>query len=46
MFGFEQMQRAGLTDAHYIPMAIDSKMYYPGATFNGQTGRQLDELPT
>ena len=40
-FGFEQMQRAGLTDAHYIPMAIDTKMYHPGATFNGQTGREL-----
>lgn len=41
MFGFEQMQRAGLTDALYIPMAIDTKMYAPGATYEGQTGREL-----
>jgi glycosyltransferase involved in cell wall biosynthesis len=41
MFGLDQMQRAGLTDARYIPMAVDTKMYAPGATYDGQTGRQL-----
>ena len=40
-FGLDQMQRAGLTDAHYIPMAIDTKTYYPGATYDGKTGREL-----
>jgi glycosyltransferase involved in cell wall biosynthesis len=40
-FGLEQMQRAGLTDARYIPMAIDTKTYFPGATYDGKTGRQL-----
>jgi glycosyltransferase involved in cell wall biosynthesis len=41
MFGLDQMERAGLTDARYIPMAINTKMYCPGATFDGQTGREL-----
>jgi glycosyltransferase involved in cell wall biosynthesis len=40
-FGLEQMQRAGATDARYIPMAIDTKTYFPGATYDGKTGRQL-----
>jgi hypothetical protein len=35
------MQRAGLTDARYIPMAIDTDLYKPGATFDGKTGREL-----
>lgn len=43
-FGLEQMQRAGLTDAHYIPMAIDTKTYCPGATYDGKTGRDLMNL--
>ena len=43
-FGLEQMQRAGLEDAQYIPMAIDTKTYYPGATYDGKTGRELMNL--
>ena len=40
-FGFEQMQRAGLTDAVYIPMAIDTDLYKPTETFEGKTGRKI-----
>jgi glycosyltransferase involved in cell wall biosynthesis len=40
-FGLEQMERAGVTDARYIPMAIDTNTYFPGATYDGKTGRQL-----
>ena len=43
-FGLEQMQRAGLTNARYIPMAIDTKTYHPGATYDGKTGRELMNL--
>jgi glycosyltransferase involved in cell wall biosynthesis len=43
-FGLLQMELAGLTDAHYIPMAIDSNTYYPGATYDGKTGRELMNL--
>jgi hypothetical protein len=42
-FGQEQIQRAGV-EALYIPMAIDSKIYYPGATYEGRTGRELMEF--
>jgi glycosyltransferase involved in cell wall biosynthesis len=43
-FGLEQMQRAGLSDALYIPMAIDPDVYVPGATYDGKTGRELMNL--
>ena len=39
-FGHEQIQRAGV-DARYIPMAIDTDLYRPGATWEGKTGREL-----
>jgi glycosyltransferase involved in cell wall biosynthesis len=39
-FGQEQIERAGL-EALYIPMAIEPSLYYPGATFNGKTGREM-----
>lgn len=39
-FGQEQIERAGV-EALYIPMAIDSKTYAPGATWEGRTGREL-----
>jgi glycosyltransferase involved in cell wall biosynthesis len=40
-FGLEQMQRAGLDNAIYIPMAIDTQLYQPTETFEGQTGREI-----
>lgn len=40
-FGFDQMRRAGLTKALYIPMAIDCDVYKPTGTFEGQTGREI-----
>ena len=39
-FGQQQIERAGVP-ARYIPMAIDTNLYRPGATYNGLTGRQL-----
>jgi len=39
-FGQEQIERAGV-EALYIPMAIDTNLYAPGATYNGMSGRQL-----
>lgn len=39
-FGQEQIERAGV-EARYIPMAIDTNLYVPGATFDGKTGREL-----
>jgi glycosyltransferase involved in cell wall biosynthesis len=40
-FGLDQMRRAGLTKALYIPMAIDCDVYKPTGTFEGQTGREI-----
>ena len=40
-FGLDQMQRAGLDKATYIPMAIDTNLYQPTETFEGQTGRSI-----
>jgi len=40
-FGLDQMKIAGVDDAEYIPMAIDTKTYFPGATYDGKTGREL-----
>jgi len=40
-FGLDQMRRIGLTKAVYIPMAIDTELYKPTDTFNGQTGRSI-----
>jgi glycosyltransferase involved in cell wall biosynthesis len=40
-FGLDQMQRAGLDKAVYIPMAIDTNLYQPTETFEGQTGRSI-----
>lgn len=39
-FGQQQIERAGVA-SHYIPMAIDTETYKPGATFDGRTGREL-----
>jgi hypothetical protein len=39
-FGREQIERAGVK-ARYIPMAIDTNLYRPGATYDGRTGREL-----
>lgn len=39
-FGREQIERAGVK-ARYIPMAIDTNLYRPGATYGGRTGREL-----
>lgn len=39
-FGQEQIERAGV-EALYIPMAIDTNVYRPGATYEGKTGREL-----
>jgi len=39
-FGQEQIERGGVA-ARYIPMAIDTDLYRPGATYNGKTGREL-----
>ena len=39
-FGQQQIERAGV-EALYIPMAIDTNLYQPGATFEGKTGREL-----
>lgn len=44
-FGLEQMQRAGLADAIYIPMAIDTDLYKATETFEGKTGRKIMGLP-
>lgn len=44
-FGLEQMQRAGLTNARYIPMAIDTNLYQPTETFDGKTGREIMGMP-
>lgn len=44
-FGLEQMQRAGLSNARYIPMAIDTDLYRPTETFDGKTGREIMGLP-
>jgi hypothetical protein len=42
LFGQDQMHRAGIEYAPYIPMAIDTKdTYKPTATYNGKTGREL-----
>jgi glycosyltransferase involved in cell wall biosynthesis len=40
-FGLDQMHRAGLDKALYIPMAIDTDTYKPTTHFEGQTGRQI-----
>jgi glycosyltransferase involved in cell wall biosynthesis len=40
-FGLDQMQRAGLDKAIYIPMAIDTNLYQPTENFEGQTGRSI-----
>ena len=40
-FGLDQMRRAGLTKALYIPMAIDCDVYKPTGTYEGQTGREI-----
>jgi hypothetical protein len=40
-FGLDQMQRAGLDKSIYIPMAIDTNLYQPTETFEGQTGRSI-----
>lgn len=40
-FGLEQMQRAGLDDAIYIPMAIDTDLYKPTSHYDNKTGREL-----
>jgi glycosyltransferase involved in cell wall biosynthesis len=40
-FGLDQMRRAGLTKALYIPMAIDCDVYKPTGTFEGQSGREI-----
>jgi len=39
-FGQQQIERAGV-EAIYIPMAIESELYKPGATYEGKTGRDL-----
>jgi glycosyltransferase involved in cell wall biosynthesis len=39
-FGQEQIQRAGI-EAVYIPMAIESGLYKPSATYEGRRGRDL-----
>ena len=40
-FGLDQMQRAGLDKAVYIPMAIDTELYQPTGSFEGKTGREI-----
>jgi glycosyltransferase involved in cell wall biosynthesis len=40
-FGLDQMQRAGLDKAIYIPMAIDTETYKPTTHFQGQSGREI-----
>lgn len=39
-FGQREIERAGV-EALYIPMAIDTDLYRPGATYEGRTGREL-----
>lgn len=39
-FGQREIERAGV-EALYIPMAIDTGLYRPGATYEGRTGREL-----
>jgi glycosyltransferase involved in cell wall biosynthesis len=39
-FGQDQIERAGVA-SEYIPMAIDTHTYKPGATLNGQRGRSI-----
>jgi uncharacterized phage-associated protein len=43
-FGQDEIQRTG-TEAVYIPMAIDAKLYKPGATYEGKRGHELMGLP-
>jgi glycosyltransferase involved in cell wall biosynthesis len=40
-FGLDQMRRAGLDKALYIPMAIDTNTYKPTTHYEGQAGREL-----
>lgn len=43
-FGLDQLQRAGI-DAQYAPHSVDTSTFKPGATVDGQNGRQLLNIP-
>lgn len=44
-FGLGQLQRAGI-DAQYAPHSVDTSVFRPGATVDGQTGRELLGVPS
>jgi len=43
-FGLEQLNRAGV-DAEYAPHSVDTSVFKPGMTVDGQTGRDLLGIP-
>lgn len=43
-FGQDEIERQGIA-CEYIPMAIDTNLYKPTATYEGVPGRQMMELP-
>lgn len=43
-FGAAQLARSGL-DPRYVPHAIDTAVFRPGATYGGRSGRQLLGIP-
>lgn len=43
-FGLSQLERAGIA-ADYAPHSVDTSVFRPGATVDGQTGRDLLNIP-